>query len=322
VSQDSFNALHFSAPSTAYTSNPPKKLLGLKEFTIVLDLTSDYYGSNGYARILSYSLDDEHSNFMIGQWEDGAVFKVRASGQAKPIHFETEGVLKKGEKGRIAIIFSREKLLLYHNGEIKNEKKTGLLSFANWDGSYPLVIGSEANGKFPWQGNVYLIKIFDRALLPGEIESLTSPGSPQRDSDIPLVDYSFNSGGSVIEDGSKGQPANLVIPKRFKPYKRAFLEMPFSLKEIWTNIGDIVINLLGFIPLGFFLSAFLLQKGLSFRDSLLLSIGIGLCVSLFIEVFQAFLPTRDSSILDLVANTVGSGIGSMAKACLQVPGRD
>jgi hypothetical protein len=66
---------------------------------------------------------------MIGQWEDGLVLKLKASGKAKPVHFETEGVLKKGEKGRIAIIFDGEKLLLYHNGEIKNEKKTGPLSF-------------------------------------------------------------------------------------------------------------------------------------------------------------------------------------------------
>jgi hypothetical protein len=309
VSQDSVNGLYLTVPATVYTSNPVKKLLGLREFTILLNLSSDFYGSNGYARILSYSLDDEWANFMVGQWEDGLVFKLTASGKPKPIHFETEGVLKKGEKGCLAIIFNGEKLLLYHNGEIKNEKKTGPLSLSNWDGSYPLVIGSEATGKFPWKGNIYSIQIFDRALLPGEIERLASSRSTQMDGDIPLIDYSFDAGGSVIKDNGKGQPANLVIPKRFKPYKRAFLEMPFHLREMFGNIKDILINLFGFIPLGFLLSACLLQKGLSFRSSLLLSIVIGFCLSLIIELLQAFLPTRNSSMTDLIANTMGTAVG-------------
>jgi VanZ family protein len=292
-----------------YTSNHFRKLLGLRGFSILLNLSSDCFGSNGYARILSYSLDDERLNFMIGQWEDGVVFKITACEKPEPIHFETEGVLKKGGEGCIAIIFNGEKLVLYHNGRIKNEKKTGPLSFANWDGSYPLVIGSEATGKFPWKGNIYSIKIFDRALLPAEIERLTSPGNPPKGDDIPLIDYSFDAGGSVIKDGGKGQAANLVIPKRFKPYKKAFLERPFNLKEISRNIGDILINFLGFIPLGFLLSVYLFQKGLSFRNSLLLSIGVGFCLSLIIELLQTFLPTRDSSMTDLISNTLGAAIG-------------
>jgi hypothetical protein len=120
ASRDSTNGLRLTAPATVYTSNVPNKLLDLRDFSILLNLSSDFYGSNGYARILSYSLNDECANFIVGQWEDGVVFKLRASGKPKPIHFETEGVLKKGEKGCIAIIFNGEKLLLYHNGRIKN----------------------------------------------------------------------------------------------------------------------------------------------------------------------------------------------------------
>jgi hypothetical protein len=309
VSQDSVKGLRLTPPNAVYTSGAPEKLLGLGEFTILLNLSSDFFGSNGYARILSYSLDDECANFMIGQWEDGIVFKLRAFGRTDLVHFETEGVLKKGDRGCIAIIFDGERLLLYHNGEIKNEKKTGPLSFANWDGSYPLVVGSEATGKFPWKGNIYSIKIFERALLPREIERLASPENPQRDGDIPLIDYSFDAGGSVIKDGGKGEPANLVIPERFKPYKRAFLERPFNLKEIWRNIGDILINLFGFIPLGFLLSGYLNRRSWSGKSAFVVSLIIGASISLTIEVLQAFLPTRDSSMTDLIANTLGAAIG-------------
>jgi hypothetical protein len=255
---------------------------------------------------------------MIGQWEDSLVLKLKAFGRIDPVHFETEGVLKKGEKSSIAIVFNGEKLLLYDNGKIKNEKKTGSLSFANWDGSYPLVIGSEATGKFPWKGIIHSIKIFDRALLPGEIERLALRGNAQIDSVMPLIDYSFDAGGAEIKDGGKGEPANLVIPKRFKPYKRAFLEKPCSLKEIPRNVGDILINLFGFIPLGFLLSAFLAGRHCSSKRALFLSVVFGFLISLMIETLQAFLPTRYSNMSDLVANTVGAGIGSIVYMCFPI----
>jgi len=56
VNQDSVTGLHLTPPPTVYTSNPFEKLMGLREFSILLNLTTDFAGSNGYARILSYSL--------------------------------------------------------------------------------------------------------------------------------------------------------------------------------------------------------------------------------------------------------------------------
>ena len=308
ASQDSVNGLCLTPPGTAYTSNPFKKLLGLREFTILLNLSSDFFGSNGYARILSYSLDGERVNFMIGQWKDSIVFKLRASENRGPIHFETEGVFKRGEKECIAIIFNGEKLLLYHHGRIRNEKKTGPLNFSNWDGSYPLVIGSEANGKSPWRGTIFSIALFDQAFPSEKIKSLALHVKDFS----PLIHYTFNDGqeGKVIDHG-KGEPAHLIIPRYFTPYERTILEKPFTqLRDYRCNMKDIMINVVGFVPLGFLLSFYLLKKGLPFRSSLLLSILTGFCLGLMIEVIQAFLPTRSSSMTDLIANTLGTAIGS------------
>jgi VanZ family protein len=38
---------------------------------------------------------------------------------------------------------------------------------------------------------------------------------------------------------------------------------------------------------------------------------IGFLINLAIEVLQAFLPSRDSSMMDLIANSAGAGIGSI-----------
>ena len=45
------------------------------------------------------------------------------------------------------------------------------------------------------------------------------------------------------------------------------------------------------------------------RSCLFLAIAVGFAVSLAIELTQVWLPGRDSSLLDLTTNTMGSAIG-------------
>ena len=318
VSQDSVNGLRLTPAATLYTTKPPKKLLDLREFSLLLNLSSGSSASHGYARILSYSLDDKQVNLMVGQWEDNLIFRLKTGVTKRIIHFETDHVLKKGEKSWLAIVFDGNGLSLYQEGKIRNRMRTGPLDFSRWNGSFPLVIGSEANGKFRWQGSIYSITLFDQAFSPEEVkivpthikEYLTS----NRESKKPLIHYSFDdSQNEPIIDRGKGEPAHLTIPRYFDPYKRVALEKPSTrLGDYRRNLKDIVMNIVGFVPLGFLLSLYLLPKGLSSRSSLLLSVVIGFCLSLMVEVLQAFLPTRSSSMTDMIANTLGTAIGSFA----------
>jgi VanZ family protein len=65
--------------------------------------------------------------------------------------------------------------------------------------------------------------------------------------------------------------------------------------------------------LGLLLSMCLTQKGLTLSKALLLSIVAGFVISLTIELLQYFLPTRTSSMPDLIANTMGTGIGTLLR---------
>jgi len=72
-----------------------------------------------------------------------------------------------------------------------------------------------------------------------------------------------------------------------------------------------VINLIGFMPLGFFLwSTFLGFKGFIYNHKWLMSVVIAFAFSLSLEIFQAWIPSRTSSLLDLILNTVGAGAGA------------
>jgi glycopeptide antibiotics resistance protein len=72
----------------------------------------------------------------------------------------------------------------------------------------------------------------------------------------------------------------------------------------------VLINIVGFIPLGFFLGVFLAR-----RTKLAVAIIAaaatlgGAAISLFIELVQSQIPVRTSSVADLVSNTLGAGLG-------------
>jgi glycopeptide antibiotics resistance protein len=73
---------------------------------------------------------------------------------------------------------------------------------------------------------------------------------------------------------------------------------------------DVSVNIVGFIPFGFFCAG-LLIKARRFRMSAiyLMTILFGFAFSLSIELLQVYLPTRDSSLLDLTCNVAGTLIG-------------
>ena len=359
VTLDMTNGLQLITPATVYTQTPPEKLLNMKEFTIFLSLSSDYLGADGYARILTHSLDEDRMNFMVGQWKDSLVFKVKVDNKTMPVHFETEGILNKNEKASILIVFNGNELISYKDGEIKGRMKTGLIKFSHWNGSYPLVIGSEADGMYTWQGTIYSVAVFDRALSPNDMETLPSHItnlSPviwydfqRKDENVagyrlqvnglekqnkalnwltnktnetnktnqtavnPPLNYSPTQ-HAVVTDLGRGMPADLIIPYYFKPYKKPVLEKVYvRWEEYRKNLLDIVINIAGFIPLGFLLSMYLTQKGLTFSKALMLSIVAGFVISLTIELLQYFLPTRTSSMPDLIANTMGTALGTLLR---------
>jgi glycopeptide antibiotics resistance protein len=78
-----------------------------------------------------------------------------------------------------------------------------------------------------------------------------------------------------------------------------------------TLIQDIIINLVGFIPFGFVLTATLIKLGGSFeKRGVIIAAALCFSVSLLIEILQAWIPSRSSDGLDLLLNTIGALIGA------------
>jgi hypothetical protein len=76
--------------------------------------------------------------------------------------------------------------------------------------------------------------------------------------------------------------------------------------------ADLLINLLLFVPLGVLLHHEGRHRSLKLLSILILAGTIGVLISTAVEYLQAFLPTRDSSFRDVLANTGGALLGVAA----------
>ena len=122
--------------------------------------------------------------------------------------------------------------------------------------------------------------------------------------------YLFNEGNGKVVHNQVDAATDLLIPERFFVLHQPFLELPWeefrSDLHYWNNVG---INIVGFIPLGFFFFAYFSWVRKSQR-AVGNTIALGFVISLTIEVLQAFLPTRDSGVTDLITNTFGTALGT------------
>lgn len=80
------------------------------------------------------------------------------------------------------------------------------------------------------------------------------------------------------------------------------------LPKYWTGF-DVVSNVLGYMPLGFFLALSALRTGRE-RYALRLAMLAALLLSLVMEILQVYLPTRVPSNLDLMLNVAGAALGA------------
>jgi hypothetical protein len=170
-----------------------------------------------------------------------------------------------------------------------------------------------------------------------------------------------------VRDLGKGESADLVIPAHFMPYQRVYLGWDPDWMRNRSDLLDVAVNIIGFIPFGILMVLSLRKVGTrdegvgtsaaerqarsvkcqvlseeekvqGFKGSgvqnretgsgvqrfkgskiiglVLLTVVAGFVVSFAIEYLQAYLPSRDSSLRDLICNTVGTAMGAVAAVLL------
>ena len=70
-----------------------------------------------------------------------------------------------------------------------------------------------------------------------------------------------------------------------------------------SSLKNLILNILLFLPIGFFYGLTTKRRG---------ALVVGACLSFGIETMQLFIPSRTPSVTDILTNTLGAGLGSLA----------
>lgn len=188
-----------------------------------------------------------------------------------------------------------------------------------------MILGNSPAGKHSWVGRFFGLALYSRALEATEIAqhhaAWTRGLAPQFVNDPGLrALYVFDEGrGQRAEDRSRNRHW-LTIPAIYRPFDNEFLVPPWrDMAYEGPDYRDIAVNIMGFVPFGvcLFLHRRRTASAPRFADALFVVVAGGV-ISLTIETIQVWLPTRASSLTDLLANTVGTLLGVLLALALRL----
>lgn len=263
-------------------------------------------------------------NFVIAQSLSDLVVEgqfLDGTGQVRRHKLWINGAFAQGQPRFLTLVSGTQGTTVYLNGDVVNTYPN--LALAVGDSSARLLLGHAADGQEEWSGDLLGLAFYTRALTGNEVAANYSAWREGKTAELAkqaAALYAFDErGGRVVHDGS-GRMPDLVIPEEFRVLHDTPLEVPAKLRL--SDLQDAAVNILGFIPFGFLLAAYLQQVTNWTRGrAVLFTVMAGLITSLLIELLQVYLPSRDSSLLDVINNSLGSALGALipANAATRVP---
>jgi hypothetical protein len=263
-----------------------------------------------------YSPERQVAPFALRQWRGGLVMEHEGQGiSGKRTETYLGDVLNVQKPVLLTITSGEAGTVTYAEGRLV--KKFANLAISNQDLTGQFVIGNAPTTAYSWSGQLKGLAIYNRQLSAAEVSQSSVDWTKGSDLDLTKHEgaaarYLFDEGHGNVVRNEVDSSTNLLIPERFFVLHPEFLERPWDeFRPGWRYWKNIAVNVVGFIPLGFFFYAYLSHVR-KCKYPAALAIALGFAVSLTIEVLQAFLPTRDSGMTDLITNTFGTAVGVMA----------
>jgi len=294
--------------------------------TIEMLLRVEDLGNPSFRYILSVHAGSDKRQLLIGQWRhwlvlmNGNDYDSRQGVPKLYVDLSPVGV----RPVWLAIVAGEGGTAVYVEGRLAKANANLHLAYPYQGGQARLVLGNSVYAKHAWSGTIGGLALYDRALAGSRLQAHYARWAAGEDgfasdrSAAPKICYRFDqlSGGRVVNraGGAAGDRYDLKVPPLMSVLKMEFLQWPrfsFSSESRWHMLSDVVLNLIGFVPLGFMLSGLLGRvANRGGRWGWGVAVGAAFLFSLFLEVTQAWIPSRDSSLLDLMMNTAGAGLGA------------
>jgi hypothetical protein len=185
-----------------------------------------------------------------------------------------------------------------------------------------LVVGNHPWAGNGWEGQLSGLAIYNRELTPAEVlrhyVSWTTNRQDKMKNEDPVALYLCNEGKGNVLHNQMYSGNDLHISQRYSVRHAPFLELPWDeIEPTWGYCKNVLINIGGFAPFGFFFCAYF-SSVRRLEHAVLATVVLGGVLSFVIEVLQAFLPTRDSGMTDIITNTLGTAIGAILCDCKSV----
>ena len=306
------NGLGFGRLGIVVSDGDVSSLSHDKEATCSVEIWVKSGATRGTSTLLVFSTKNNPMQLWIHAYQKALVLKRIADGterQGKTIGIDN--VFGRSDPLFLTFASGERQTSIYVDGHLV-ESFPGFRFGNECNGR--LVIGTSTVGGDTWSGELRGLAIYHNELTPEETlqhyESWTTRGRPSIGRDEAAAGiYLFDEhAGSIVHNAV--QPGiNLVIPNRYSILHQGILEPVWKEFRLTRNYWvDVTVNIIGFIPLGFAFCAYW-STARPAKHPALLTIALGFAVSLTIEVLQAYLPTRDSSMTDVITNTLGTVLG-------------
>jgi len=231
-------------------------------------------------------------------------------------HSYVMDVFWEGKSCFVTLTSNGRQTLVYVNGALAHTSSGFQLSSRDLSGE--LIIATLPRENDSWRGVWRGLAIYGEALPPSQVvhhyETWTKTERPDiSEAERPVAVYRFDDGAGRIIHNQVPSGIDLYIPEHYMLVDQAFLT-PFweEYEPTWSYWkGDVLYNVVGFVPFGFLICAYFSLTRRVSRPALV-TILLGFTLSLTIECTQALLPTRNSGTTDLITNTLGTCLGVWA----------
>ena len=310
-------ALEFRGNGLAYTGvlSLPDSVANNEGATLFLVLDPERGSSErGFQIIATFSSGDSRSQLAVAQWHQQLVVMNGDDyeySQRRP-RLTTEVDDDADRFVFLAIRLGARSSELFVDG-VRTSALSSTFNLPPDEAKLRLILGDSFELGNAWSGRIAGMALFPDRLPETEIArawqhwsthqrfSLAAPAAASI-----YYDFAQPPGAEVVDLSGRGN--DLLLPRIRKPLQPDLASLslqPSSTQDMW-------INVLGFMPFGFLLAWVLgCDSRFSSGRAFLLVIIVSSLLSGAIEVSQAWLPARTSSILDLILNVSGAACGAV-----------
>lgn len=264
--------------------------------------------------ILAFHVPGTKPALQVRQSGDDVVytsFREAAGTSGKARNVFVDRTFHKGDPVLITLSSDMNTVQIYVNGILK-KAITGI-QMRSEDFQGTLILGNAPYGNLSWRGSFRGLAFYDHPLAADSVKedySIWQHGAADIAAQDPTGLYLFSErGGGRVRNERKTGP-DILIPPTYAIPDPGFL-VPFW-KEYAPNAAyakDLAVNVFGLVPLGFCFAALFAWRSGRARAWWYV-VALGFVVSLTIELFQGFMPTRFSGTTDLITNTAGTALGA------------